>query len=211
MVAIYHPGVVTIVPNYNIGRPNPAANVLQWQTSVTGLTVGQLTSIQGAFDAAWGPGWQVIANTQYSYIGCSVIDNSSNTGQAVHPSSYTPLHGTGAGGAMGDNVAYLISLKGQNRYKGGHSRLYIPGCDLNLSNHDGQSIPAGTINSLNTLYNNVFVAMQGLSAANGGPLAPIIWHKKLKSAPNSTELIITWKGQSQLATQRRRLRKVARH
>lgn len=211
MAAIYHPGVVTVIPHYDIGHPTNAANVIQWQTAAVGLTIAQLTAIQTAFDGAWSTGWKSLAYTGNRYMGSWVIDASSATGAQVTNASYTPVAGLTGSGSVGDQVAMLCSLKTPTRYRGGHGRVYIPGFGQTTINADGQTWTAATLTAVQTLWTNTQNAMGSVAGAAGGPLSLAVWHKKLASAPNSVEIVSAVVAQSVTATQRRRLRKVSRH
>lgn len=211
MAAIYHPGVVTIIPKYDIGHPTNAANVTQWQTAAVGLTTAQLTAIQTAFDNAWSAWWKALAYTANKYTGSWVIDSSSATGGQVTNATYSPVAGTLTGVSAYDNTAALLSLKTALRYRGGHGRLYIPGFANSSTNLDGSTIPPATITAMQNGWDSTVAALVALSGAAGGPLNPIVWHKRLSSAPNTVEAVTGRVAQPVLATQRRRLRKVSRH
>ena len=211
MAAIYHPNVVTIVPHYNIGSGRDAVNVTHWKAVGVLGGAGGLANIQTAFDGAWQPQWHAWASSSCAYLGCWVIDSSSATGGQVTNVAYTPINGQQTVGPLGDQVCGLLSLSGVTRYRGGHSRLYIPGVDQSKTMADGRTLtPAGS-SALETLYDTVVGAMDGVSSSDGGPLTPIIWHKKWSANPNSIEDVAHRVGQPILATQRRRLRKVSRH
>lgn len=210
MAAIYKVGVVTIIPKMDIGQPNPMANVINYQTAAVGLTVAQLTAIQTAFDTAWAAWWRPLSPNTNRYMGCWVIDMGSASGNQVTNSAYTPLLGTGAGASWGDQQCALISLKTQNRYRGGHGRVYIGGLNVAQMSSDGHQLATAAQTAITTGWNNTNAAMIGVSGAAGGPLNLIVWHKHWAAAPNTTEIVVTSTVQNVLATQRRRQRKVTR-
>lgn len=210
MPAIYHPGVVAIIPHYNVGSGRDAVNVTYWKTPVSPLTSTDLAAIQTAFNSAWQPQWITWASNTTSYTGCWVVDMSSSTGGQVTNVGYTPVVGNQSGGPVGDQVAGLLSLKGITRYRGGHSRLYIPGTDLSKV-PDGRNVSGSGTGILVSMYGAAVTALGALGSASGGPLSPVIWHKKLSAGPNTIEDITVWVGQPIVATQRRRVRKVSRH
>lgn len=211
MAAIYHPSVVTVVPHYDLGSGRDGVNVTHWRTPVTGLNTAQLTAIQTAFDTAWEAQWHVFASSTARYLGSWVIDSGSSLGAQVTNVTYTPKPGQGTDGAVGDQVAALLSLHGVNRYRGGHARLYIPGADTLKVDPGGRNLVPAAIGNIETMMANTGSALAGLSGANGGPLNQVIWHKKWAAAPNTIEDVISFTCQQLLATQRRRLRKVSRH
>jgi hypothetical protein len=210
MPALYHPGVVTIIPKYDIGQPNNAANVTQWSTPAVGLSIPQLQAIQTAFDTAWVASWKLSGSSANRYMGSWVIDMSSAVGNQVTNAGYTPVVGSGISTAWGDATACLISLRTLLRYRGGHGRLYIPGLVSTAMNADGHTLGGTASTNMLNMWNNTVAALFGLTGAAGGPLTPIVWHKKLSSNPNSIETVVGVVVQPVLATQRRRQRKVTR-
>jgi hypothetical protein len=136
---------------------------------------------------------------------------SSNTGSSVDNSAYTPGGGGGGPTQAGDQISVLISLKTSTRYRGGHGRLYLPGVDISATAGDGRNMQSTVISTMNTQLGVLKAAMLAIPTGNGGPLSPIVWHKKWKTAPNTVEVINNYLANTELATQRRRLRKVPRH
>jgi len=212
MAAIYHAQVVTTIPYYDTGRVSASANVLHWQGVYAGnLTNAQLVSIQSAFDGAWGNAWAQFATSHNNYLGAWVIDMANATGGQVTNVGFVKVPGIPVQAPVSDNVAALISLRGTLRYRGGHGRIYVPGVTTTFTNIDGNTLTQAGINALDAVWVQTVAAMAGISAANGGPFTPVIWHKKLKTNPNSLETVATHVPQAVLASQRRRLRKVSRH
>jgi len=212
MAAIYHAQTVSTIPYYDTGRVSASANVLHWQGAYAGnLTNAQLVAIQQAFDGAWGTAWANIGTVNNHYLGAWVIDMANSTGGQVTNVGFVKVPGVPTALPLADNVAGLISLRGTLRYRGGHGRIYVPGIDSSFSNIDGSTLTQTGINLLDAMWVQTVAAMAGVSAANGGPFTPVIWHKKLKSNPNSLEPVAQHVPQAVLASQRRRLRKVSRH
>lgn len=211
MAAIYKSGVVLIIPKYDLGQPNNAANVLAWNTGAVGLTVAQLTAVQSSFDTAWSAWWKAMSPNTNRYMGSWVIDMAGATANQVTNSGYTPAAGTGGGTSWGDQQCALISLRTQNRYRGGHGRVYIGGLNSSAMNADGHTLSATAKSSITTGWNNTANALLALSGAAGGPYTPIVWHKHWTAFPNTTENVVGIVVNDVLATQRRRQRKVTRH
>lgn len=211
MPAIYHPGVVQFAAHYDIGGPHDAVNVLYYRTAAIGLTSAQLTTVQGVFDTNWKTFWGTVGVNSTNYKGSIVTDMASNTGLQVDNSAYTPSGGGITGVAMSDGTAALISLHTLTRYRGGHGRIYLPGVGQTATNGDGRTLASINLTTLVTRWNALITAMSGVAGSAGGPYNPIVWHKKLATAPNTVEDILSITAQSVLATQRRRLRKVSRH
>lgn len=210
-VGPHFPGVITISPQYNINGIHTAVNVINWEGSSTGYTISMLQSAQSAFDSAWSTIWKVLAASPDQYLGSIVTDMSSATGLQVRNTGYAPVTAIGTGNPTPDNVAMLISLKTATHYKGGHGRVYVPSCATGNLQADGNTLTTPTQTNLNSLWSSTVTALAGVSSANGGPYNPVLWHKKLRTAPNTVEVIITGIASARVATQRRRLRKVPHH
>jgi hypothetical protein len=211
MAAIYLAGVVTTVPYYDIQAPHLVANVLNWHTTVTGLTQAQLTSIQGVFNTAWEGMWATLAANSAFYKGAKVIDMSSQTGLEADNVTFTPVPGAQPLGPVADSTCLLLSFHGLLRYRGGHARIYLPGMSTNASNNDGRTWTPAALTGIQSGWDTVVAQMAGISIGQGGPLKPVIWHKKKASLPNQVEDIVGRTAQSVYANQRRRVRKVSRH
>lgn len=211
MVAIYTPGTVTISAWYDIQAPHLVANVTNWHTAATGLTAAQLTAIQTAFDNSWVTWIKPLLAATAFYKGCKVIDMSSNMGLMADNASYVGQAGTGTGGPVGDSNAFLLSFKEVMRYRGGHSRIYIPGFATSQAAGDGRQWLSGVPNTVQVGWNSTVTALAGISPANGGPLTPVVWHKHHGTQQAYTNPIATAVGSVVYANQRRRLRKVSRH
>lgn len=209
--ALYHPGVVTFAPHYDIGSGRDAVNVLEFQTPASGLTFAQLDSARLAFDVAWSTFWKPYGAPSVFYKGAIVTDMSSNTGGQALNTGVTPAPGTGGGNEVIDNTAVLISLKTSTRYRGGHGRIYLPGCNVGMLNNDGRSVLSSQITAGQSRWTTFITAMSAITTTGGGPYSLIVWHKKLSSNPNSIENVNAAVIQPVLASQRRRLRKVSRH
>jgi hypothetical protein len=209
--AIYKTNICTIIPEYNIGRPTPAANVLNFQGVGAPWTTAQLTAVQSAFDAAWVSHWTTWATANDTYIGSNVIDNSSALGGQVTNATYTPAGGNVVGNPVSDQVCALISLKEAPRYKGGHARIYLPGTALSHTQPDGQHLTGAALTLMDQWWDGVVAAMGSIPTTNGGPFTPVVWHKHWAAFPNTVQPVIGRTAQIVLATQRRRIRKVSRH
>jgi hypothetical protein len=212
MPGIYHAGVVTTIPYYDTGNVGHSANVIHWLgVGTTDLTTGQLTTIQGVFDAAWGAAWAALATSSNHYLGAWVIDSGDATGGQVTNALFTPVAGASSNAPVADNVAGLISLQTTRRYKGGHGRLYIPGANSSFLNFNGANWTGAMLAHMDTLWENTRIAMSGIGSAENGPYLPIVWHKKAIDFPNTVENVVGHVSQPVAASQRRRLRKVSRH
>jgi len=211
MAAIYKPGVLTIIPHYDIGAGHDVVNVMHFLGQTISYDVSQLTAIQTTFDTSWGTSYRAFLPTTNLYKGCIVIDSGSAFGQEKDNSAFAAQPGNAVAGPIADNAAVLLSLHVLQRYKGGHGRAYLPGFSLDMIEPDGRNVLPTTLAAVESMWQNLRIAMAGNGTNNGGPHVPVLWHKKWAAAPNSTSEIVGATTSAVLATQRRRLRKVSRH
>lgn len=190
-------------------------NVLWWKGGFsTGLTEAQIEEIQLAFDPAWGSMWASIGATAVNYSGSIVTDWSSDTGISVDSvGSASEVPGT-KGNSQPSQVAALLSLSVAQRFKGGHGRIYLPNVGVSACTGN-MDLNSTALTDLEEGWTAVVTAMQGVSAPNGGPFNPYLFRYRnanypLDAAPVPQILpILSANPASLLATQRRRLRKVA--
>jgi hypothetical protein len=206
----YQPGLLQIRPQYTDADASTHENVTWWLGATPAafpLDAGQLTTIQAAFDTAWETMWGEIGADATHYIGSVVTDWSSAFGLTVDNTGYTPVAGT-HGQESGSQVSALLSLTGARRYKGGHGRTYLPcvGVDVMAS---GTSLGASPVVSLNSAAVDLQTAMAGIATIDGGAYAWNVYHQKPHIPPPFLEPIVAVVANVRIATQRRRLRKVA--
>jgi hypothetical protein len=209
--AIYHPGVVQVVPHYDIGAGHDVVNVLYFQSTGRDFTTAQLSQVQTVFNSHWYTIWSPLASTQNKYKGSIVTDMSDNTGAQVDNTGYAIQPGGAGASPVYDGACQLIQLKTSTRYRGGHGRLYMPGIDTSVTTGDGRSMESSHLATTNTQLGVLYSAMIAITGTYGGPWQPVVWHKKLSSAPNTVENINQYLAVTLMATQRRRVRKVSRH
>lgn len=212
MSAIYKPGVIQVVPTYDIGAPGITANVLHYLNTVAGPpTVADMTTMQTRFNNFWGAVWAGLANSNVHYKGCIITDMGSDTGLQIRNDSFTPVAGGQTGGALGDNTAVLISHKTGRRYRGGHGRTYLPGIAMGILNNDGRTVTDSFRTATDTALATLATQMGSLSTGSIAAPILVVWHKKEAGHINTTDNVLVSQTQTVLASQRRRLRKVARH
>jgi hypothetical protein len=209
----YLPGLIQIRPQYSDVEDTVHENVTWWiqPTRTTNLTSAQLTNIQTIFDENWYFLWKNIGAAGNDYLGSYIQDFNSATGLEVPNTAYTPQAGVHPTQESAQ-VALLISLQELNRYRGGHGRWYIP-CTSVEASADSKTWSTGTVNQAVTAMNQLVVTMSAVSAGNGGAVNPVVLHTKKKG----DESFVPYAGalsdfivNTEKATQRRRLRKVAR-
>lgn len=210
MPNVYKPGLVQIRPQYNDGGVDLPENVTWWLGAFTSpLSLTQLTNIIAAFDTAWAAMWKVNAFDSVHYTGSIITDWSTNAGlQQTSVGTLTPVAGTGGTAPAGSQVSILISKSDGTRYKGGHSRIYLPGVSATIL-PDSSHISSGTQGTLVTNYEAVDTAMNGLTSGNGGPFLDVIYRFRNDATKAQVKNTASFKVNLLLATQRRRLRKAA--
>lgn len=215
----YIPGLLQIRPQYSIaGADDTPENVTWWlgATADIELTAAQLTAIQTVFDGAWSDFITAMGSTQDFYTGSIVTDWSTSLGLTVDNTGYTPVAGS-ATGSSAAQVAALLSLKEQDRYRGGHGRVYLPGLASNYL-QTGNSLTSGLVTSLESVVSALKGAMLGIPSSNGGGYSQRIFHQKRQVVPHTTpptymtpylSAISGTVVNTIVATQRRRIRKVS--
>lgn len=218
MPTAYKPGLVRIKPQYTYnnvtGEPDTPENVLWFLGSNLGafpLNPTALQAIANTFDSDWGPVFTAYASSDARYIGCDVQDFSSNTGEEYSTVGVlTPVDGTQTGQTAADTAVLISWFSGTlPRYRGGHSRTYLPFLCSGLMTNAWE-ITTGTQTNLITALTNWQTEMAAISAGDGGPYQPVIF--RFKNDPTKAALYIINEGRVnlQLASQRRRLRRVTR-
>ena len=214
----YLPNLLRIAPQYTDASGRVHENVTWWVGSVAaGYSTAQLNAIGGEFLVNWGNSWPKIGATNAQLTGCNVQDFTSNTGASVFVSG--PATGNLAAPAP-INAAVLVSIHGGTRYRGGHSRWYLPSLGETITT-DGVNVNTGLAawTTFLTDFAAVFTGMAGISGANGGPCNPTIVHARQYNhstippthIPAFLEPMTSYTVQTKLASQRRRLRKAPHH
>jgi hypothetical protein len=83
------------------------------------------TTLCGTLASSWETRMAPNTGTNYTLIATQVLDLGSNTGvNVIVPVSHV---GTNAAAGVPAGVAFVMSAHVAKRYRGGHSRVYIPG------------------------------------------------------------------------------------
>lgn len=170
----------------------------------------QLTEICTIFDDNFSDVWSVAGPTTMDYTGSVVTDWSSDAGLSYDSVGVlTEIDGTLGGGPLPANVAILISWNILVRYKGGHPRTYLPYPAVDaLDGGQNDTITAGVQGDINEAIVSLNSAMIG-SGVLGGQTQNIY---RFRNDAEKAELyeITSFDVQRELASQRRRLRRVTR-
>jgi hypothetical protein len=211
---IYLPGLLQIKPQYDYDADTGHApeNVL-WYLSATHTTpsLANLQAIQNIFDPKWGAVWDPLGVSTHHYNGSIITDYSSNTGLSWNSvGTFTPHAGTAGGSPGPPQLAALISLHVPVRYRGGHPRIYIPQISMGVvSGTANDTILSSVTAAVATAYNTLLTSMTG-SGVLGGQTSVAYLHRTDSTLANP-QPYPSFTVQGLVATQRRRVRKVAHH
>lgn len=158
--------------------PAPSTARFELHTQVTGgplcltrffmkyslaLSAPDATTLATTLATSWNTRFAPIVSTSYSLVGVNVNDLGSRTGVET---TLTVAHaGTDANPGISASAAFVMSAHVSLKYRGGHSRVYIPGLNNSLlSDQNTWSVAA---------QGQVFTAWTGMLSdlANSPPVA----------------------------------------
>lgn len=209
MPNVYKPYLIQVRPQYSDGGVNTPENILWFTGSVlTGYELAQLQDFQTAFDPLWLAIWEYTGSADANYKSCYVTDWTSDTGLQTPPVADYSEAGSQSGYA-GAQVAELISIRVPQRYRGGHPRIYLP------------AIGAGALTSMSTInptytadqataYETMITTLNTLGSGSGGPYSQVVYRFRDNEAKATLLTPSSIFVNDELATQRRRLRRVTR-
>lgn len=135
-----------------VGGPTALTRFFLGYTGTVSAT--DATTLLGTIETSWISRLQPITGPQYSLSNVTLDDLDSRTGvQVALPTAHT---GSALDQGVNAGVAFVMSAKVSLKYRGGHSRVYIPGM------HVGglQDVNSWTVGFQGT----VFTAWTGLLA-----------------------------------------------
>lgn len=196
--------------------PNPDTgdhpeNILWFVNGSTGApTVANLAAMAAVFDPAWGAMGPDFLASGHKYTGSIWTDYSSAFGLSYNSVGVYGGSSSMSGFSLPPNVALLISLHIQERYRGGHARIYLPWISQTAqSGTDPNLVAAASVSALTTAFANINVATTG-SGVLGGQ-TQMVYREKTNAASAHLMPISQFTVNSMFATQRRRLRKAPHH
>jgi hypothetical protein len=209
---VYKPGLLQMRPQYTTSESDAdhVENILWFASaSTTTPTLAQLVSIADLFDNNWGPLFATYAPSSASYMGSIITDWSSDLGLSYSTvGSYTPQPGLNGSKPAPLQVSALISYSIPKRYRGGHPRTYLPYvADEVLTGSDNSNITTTITEGIAGDLNTMVSAMKA-SGILGGQTQVIYLHRN-DPVNAAVYEYSSFTVQSLVATQRRRLRKVA--
>lgn len=211
------PNVIKCVVR-NVGNDGrPAVNVIYLE--YTGGTLGYdgAAALATAFSNSVAEYWVPMMHPNTSTASVEVTDLTSDTaGQGIASNS---VAGTREGGPIGLHSCFLISQLVNVRYRGGHSRNYLPfgtSADLNSDGDWSDASVSAFLGAYNDSIGALILGTYGgatidaqVSVSYYGP--PTVDGKSTLRETPLIRVILESTGNAQLATQRRRVRKTARH
>lgn len=210
----YLPALMQIRPQYtNLGADTPENVLFMEGHEVDGYTLAQLMTIQAVFDEYWPLMWKLQANSNVDYLGSVITDWTSDAGlETSSVGTLTPVSGVGEGLSPAQ-ACVLISWVVGLRWRGGHFRTYLPGIASAAQQQENQLL-ASIQTTMNTALQACITHLIDIEESDGGPVAFVGYRFRNVTAENpnrpTTYPFVSEGVQLDLATQRRRLRKVTR-
>jgi len=182
------------------------------------------TAVALALATAFWNSWvtHIIPNmsSTLSLTSVQVTDLSINTGaQAIYTNTSTPVAGSLAGGVLPLSTAMLLNKTVPRLYRGGHPRTYLAVGDTTKVASDG-TFTGAFATAVLAAYQAVITALSGLvsGATTTGTEICISYINKASNPVypyrRAVPLVLpltTTAAQTQMATQRRRVRRTSRH
>lgn len=208
MANVYQPNLIQYRPQYSKEFDNDTPENIIWlKGAIAGpYTLTQLQNLQSTLDVLWGEMWQSVGATGRSMTGSIITDWTSSSGlQSNSVGTFVGAPGS-EGNEVPANVAALISWQIAERYRGGHGRVYLPSLGVSVIFNDN-FLTASAITALTTTMGNVTAGL----LAYPGPVGPVtinVLRARGKPTQNA-QVVHSFEANGQLASQRRRLRRVA--
>lgn len=213
MPNVYKPGLIQLRPQYTTDpdAANTPENVTWWQSAVTTTpTVANLEAVQAIFDDYWPNMWKPLGGANAAYTGSVITDWSSSSGVALDSvGALSPIPGTGSAESLPPQVAVLVSWEIPLRWRGGHFRTYFPWIASGIvTGTYRDQIPTSTATAVDTAFNLLNTQMEGSGVLGGQSFR--VYKDKNTTALATLYAVSNFGCQTQLATQRRRIRHVGR-
>lgn len=215
MAIFYEGGLFSFAPGITLGD-HTCRNIMWLKGDITGpLIASDLQTLANNLYTAWANTFRFLYPSTITFLPATVTDFSSSSGLST-VSAATPISGSGTGVVLPAQVAILVNAQvTSERYRGGHSRLYIPAGVVG-DIVDPQNVESGHVSTINSGMAGWITFLASVSPISGG-LRPVVLHQRRKVSRGSTSFIpayhsfITgYKCSPRLATQRRRVRRMTR-
>jgi hypothetical protein len=215
------PNVIKIVNECQGNDGRLAANVLHWTYGGSAPNSDVCVDIAGSFWDLWNDNFIPLMPAQTSLVQTTVTDLSTSTGgEGTYNNDGTPAPGTSAHGMLPLHSCFLVSMYVEERYRGGHPRMYLPVGTTDDLNDDGDwkstSVSAfmdawsNIITDFVRSYTSTELALQCAVSYYSGT-DPTTRKPIRRDVPLVYDIPVDgYTGQEKLATQRRRVRKTAR-
>lgn len=195
-------------------------NVIHW--SYTGAAPSSANCVSLA-TSLWGSWINYLSAYQHENVALTEIEitdlSSGTAGQGIYNADGTPYAGALTGDPLPLSTCMLVNKYIARIYRGGHPRSYLPVGDVTKIDTDGEynSVFASDVH---TAYNSMVTGFVGVEAGTTTISAEVCVSyidKTLNPTPPYRRTtpavfpVLTTSTQQQFATQRRRVRRTARH
>ena len=118
------PGAIKTALGFSVGTDASVSSHFFWQTSSSGITTAQLTTLAGDIAGAYSTD---LAQLATGYVHLHQVEATDLSTAATAPGLWAGDHaGTNSNDPLAASTAALFNLKIARRYRGGHPRLYMP-------------------------------------------------------------------------------------
>ena len=198
------PGLVRVAVHGTLPNSKKWANVFHCSYTPGDLTQAQADAFVAHFRTAYG-NFQTVISGAVGVNEIVLTDLADVTGvTAVDTTAFSGAH---SGDMEPPNVCYLVSWKIARRYRGGHSRTYIPGAIADQVDAGG-ALVSGTLGALQTAADAFLADLDGVSVpfATSKLMVPHYTLNGVRVSVPEVDQVTAAKASPLIATQRRRVR-----
>ena len=216
------PNVVKVVIENQGNDGRIADNVCHFTYGGSAPSSSTCVAIGTSFWSGWVTNLTPYQPAQTSITKVTVTDLSTDTGgEGMYDNAGTPVGGSSAHGMLPLHTCFLVSESIEQRYRGGHPRMYLPIGTTDDLNDDGDWKSASItlfVTAWETLVGSV-IADNPFGSTNIGQQCAVSYVSKMVNPiypyRRTTPLVYDipldgYSGDAKLATQRRRVRKTER-
>lgn len=187
------------------GERDNAANVM-WAScaGAHGATLTNLVGVANDLGTKWSTEILPMISNNISLVGCQVSDWTSNTG--LSGLQVFSVAGSNGSGAIPAQACQLINFETVLRYRGGRGRVYLPAA-APASLQDNQHWTAAHITNLEANFSS-WLTFANAESLGGDLLTMVVYHRGTTQVPQQVDDILNISAPLELATQRRRVRRV---
>lgn len=149
-----------------------ATSVVSFHMKITGaITASDSLTVLTTLATSWNTRFAPLTTPNWTLTQTSLVDIGSRTGV----SSALPIThvGTSAGNPLGAAVSFVMSAHCALRYRGGHSRVYIPGITAAEESDNNSWSPAGQ-GLVSAAWNGLLTDLAASPPAGVGSMSQVI-------------------------------------